>query len=146
MLRGWTSRSPAIASIRKETVVNLPADRAWDAIRDVGQVHRRLAPGFVKECRLEGDSRLITFGNGMVARELIVDIDDKARRMAYSARSERLTHHNASFEVIPEGEGRCLIIWIADVLPDAAAATVGAMMEESSGIMKRTLEGGVQEE
>jgi carbon monoxide dehydrogenase subunit G len=142
MLQASNAEEPAIASIRKETVVNLSAEKAWEAIRDVGQVHKKLAPGFVRECRLEGDSRLITFGNGMVARELIVDVDDGARRLCYSARSERLAHHNASFQVIPEGEGRCRVIWIADVLPNAAAATVRAMMEESSGIMKRTLEGG----
>jgi hypothetical protein len=89
---------------------------------------------------MEGDSRLITFGNGLVARELIVDVDDQARRFSYSARSERLTHHNASFQVFPEGDARCRVVWLADVLPNEAAKLVGAMMEESIAIMKKTLE------
>src|SRR3954464_3305959 len=146
MLASSNAQEPAIASIRIETVLNLSAQKAWEAIRDVGQVHKRLAPGFVKECRLDGDSRRVTFGNGLVARELIVDVDDRARRLCYSARSERLAHHNASFQAIPEGEARCRVIWIADVLPNEAAAGVGAMMEEGARVMKRTLEGGVQEE
>lgn len=72
-----------MASIRKETVVEVPAGKAWDALRDVGEVGRRLAPGFVRECRMEGEARLITFGNGLQARELIVDVDEAARRLAY---------------------------------------------------------------
>ena len=39
-----------------------------------------------------------------------------------------MSHHNASFQVLAEGSGSRLV-WIADVLPDAAADTVGAMME-----------------
>ena len=36
-----------MASIRREIVIEArPAD-VWDAIRDVGAVHTRLAPGFV---------------------------------------------------------------------------------------------------
>jgi hypothetical protein len=129
-----------MASVRKETVVDIAAEKAWDAVRDVGEVHRRVAPGFVKECRMEGEARVITFGNGMVATELIVDVDDKARRLVWSARSERLKHHNASMQVLEEGPGRCRLVWIADVLPHQAGKVVGAMMEESSAIMKRTLE------
>ena len=69
---------------------------------------------------MDGEARVITFANGLVARELIVDVDD-ARRLAYSARTERLVHRNASFQVFDEGNGRCRLVWIADVLPLSAA-------------------------
>jgi len=134
-----------VASIRKESIVNAPADQVWDAMRDVGEVHRRVAPGFVRECRMDGEARVIMFGNGLVARELIVDVDDKARRLVYSTRGERLKHHNASLQVIDEGKGqdgpgRCRVVWIADVLPHEAAKVVGAMMEEGAAVMRKTLE------
>jgi carbon monoxide dehydrogenase subunit G len=129
-----------MASIRKETAVDAPAAEVWDALRDVGQVHRRLAPGFVTDCRMDGEARVITFANGLVTRELIVDVDDNARRLAYSARTERLVHHNASFQVFEEGNGRCRVVWIADVLPLGAAILVSAMMDEGVAVMRKTLE------
>jgi len=87
---------------------------------------------------MDGEARVVTFANGFVARELIVDMDDKTRRLAYSARSERLRHHNASVQVFENGSA-CRVVWIADVLPHAAAAAVGAMMEEGAAVMSKTL-------
>jgi len=43
-----------------------------DALRDVGALHTRLAPGFVTHTRLEPGARIVTFGNGMVVREAII--------------------------------------------------------------------------
>lgn len=129
-----------MASIRREIVVEAPVARVWEAFRDVGAVHR-LAPGFVSSCRLDGnEARIVTFSNGFVARELIVDLDDAARRLAYSARSERLAHHHASFELVEEGPRRTRIVWTADVLPHAAAVGVGMMMDEGCKAMQRALE------
>src|SRR5215510_15379737 len=96
-----------MASIRKEILLEASARHVWDAVRDVGALHRRLVPGFVVDTRLEADARVVTFGNGMVVRELIVDLDDEARRLAWSARGGRLTHHNASAQVFPDGGRRC---------------------------------------
>ena len=128
-----------MASIRKETILDASADEAWDAIRDVGEVHRRLVPGFVRDCRMDGEARVVSFANGLVARELIVDVDDAARRLVWSARSERLQHHNASLQVYEDGPGRCRLVWIADLLPHAAATAVGAMVEEGLAAMRKTL-------
>ena len=88
-----------MAAIHKEIEIERSKELVWDAIRDVGAIHRRLVPGFVVDCKLEGDSRIVTFANGMVARELIVDVDDEACRHSWSARGEPLTHHNASLQV-----------------------------------------------
>lgn len=129
-----------MASIRKIFEVNAPRAAVWDVFRDVGAVHQRLAPGFVTDCRLDGADRIVTFANGFVAREVIVHLDDAAMRLVYSARSERLQHHNASFQVFDEGNGRCRVVWIADVLPHAAARTVDAMMEHGTAVMRKTLE------
>ena len=103
-------------------------------------MHTRLARGFVVDTRLEGDARIVTFGNGLVAREVIVTLDEGARRLAYSARSERLMHHSASIQVLAAGNGTSRVVWLADLLPNEAAGYVGEMMEAGAAAMKKTLE------
>ncbi len=73
-----------MATIHKEIDVDAPPEQVWAAIRDIGAVHSRLAQRFVVDTRLERDSRLVTFANGMVVRERIVDIDEDGRRLAYA--------------------------------------------------------------
>jgi len=130
-----------MASIRKEIFVDATPESVWSALRDIGALHTRVVPGFVVDTRLEADARVVTFGNGMVVRELIVDLDDDARRVAWSARGGRLSHHNASVQVFADGEGRSRLVWIADLLPDDAAGDIRAMIEQAAAIMKPTLEG-----
>jgi carbon monoxide dehydrogenase subunit G len=129
-----------MASIRKELIVDAPADHVWAALRDIGQVHTRLAREFVIDTRLDGDSRLVTLANGEVVRERIVDIDDRARRLAYAVVDWRTTHHNASFEVTPDGDGRSRLTWITDLLPDSLADLVGGFVDQGCVAIKRTLE------
>jgi hypothetical protein len=130
-----------MASIRHEILVEARTEVVWDAIRDVGAVHERLAPGFVVDTLLEEGARVVTFGNGLVARELIVDVDDSARRLCWAVvGSPRLTHHNASLQVYADGTDRSRVVWIADLLPDAMAAAIRAMIEQGMAVMKKTLE------
>jgi hypothetical protein len=131
----------AMASIRKEISIEAPAAAVWSTFRDIGAVHTRLAPGFVTDCRMDGKARIVTFANGFVAREVIVDIDDESRRLVYSARSENIAHHNASFQVTANGADRCRVVWVADLLPDEVAETIDGMMEQGSAAMKKALEG-----
>jgi len=129
-----------MASIHKEVLIDAPADRIWDALRDVGAIHTRLARGFVTDTRLEGDTRDVTFSSGAVVRERIVDLDDRVRRIAYAAVGGRFTHHSASIQVFPDGDSRSRVVWIADLLPNDVAALIGGMMEQGCAAMKRTLE------
>ena len=120
-----------MASIRKEIVVTAPVEDVWAAIRDVGAPHKRLAPGFLVDTRLEGDARVVTFANGLVVRERIVDVDDAARRLCWAVvGSPRLTHHNASLQVFAEGGGRSRVVWIADLLPDEIAGDIRGLIEQ----------------
>lgn len=128
-----------MASITKELRVNAPVEHVWNAVRDVGNIHKRLVPGFVTDCRMDGDARIVTFGNGLTARELIVDLDEKQRRLAWSARSERLTHHNASLQAVPDGEGT-RIVWVADLLPNEMRGPIEGMIEMGMQAMKKALE------
>lgn len=127
-----------MASIRKDIPIEVGPDDVWAAVRDVGAVHERLGPGFLTDSRLDGDARVVTFANGMVLRELIVDIDDEARR--FVAVGGRLAHHNASMQVLADGQGRCRLVWIADFLPHELAPDIGALIEQAAAVIKPTLE------
>jgi hypothetical protein len=129
-----------MASIRREVTINLPAEQVWDALRDVGALHTRLVKGFVTDCKLEPGARVVTFANGMVARELIVDVSDQDRRVAWSAVGGRLTHHNASAQVFAQTANSCQVVWVADLLPNDLAPSIAAMIEQGLVAMKQTLE------
>jgi len=129
-----------MASIRREVSVAVSAEGAWDAVRDVGALHTRLVKGFVTDCRLEGDARIVTFANGMQARELIVDLDETQRRLVWSAVGGRLSHHNASVQVFDEGAGHCRLVWIADLLPHELKPAIEAMIDQGMAAIRRTLE------
>ena len=133
-----------MASIHREIEIGRSRGDVWDAIRDVGMIHKRLVPGFVVDCRLEdgGAARIVTFGNGMVVREPIISVDDRAFRHAWAAQSETLAPYNASVQVFAVGDddGRCRVVWIADLLPHEAAPPIAAMIEQGLAVMKRTLE------
>jgi carbon monoxide dehydrogenase subunit G len=128
-----------MASIRKEMALRADPAQVWDAVRDVGAIHTRLAPDFVTGVTLEGDARIVTFANGMTAKELIVDVDDAARRLVWSVVEGRPAHHNGSIQIFPEDSG-CRLVWIADILPHDLAKPIGAMMQHGMEAMRKKLE------
>src|SRR5207247_1338412 len=83
-----------------------------DALRDWGALHRRLVPGFVTDCRLDGPVRVVTFFTGTVARELLVDLDDQTRRLVWSIVGGASEHHHASAQAVPVGVARTRSVWI----------------------------------
>jgi hypothetical protein len=132
-----------MASIRKDIDVGVTATDAWEALRDYGAVHERIAPGFVVDSRTEGQDRIVTFVSGAVARERLVTLDDEARRLVYSVIDGPLgaTHHQASVEVVDPAEGvaGCRLVWITDLLPDELGPTVDGLMEQAAVAMTRAL-------
>jgi hypothetical protein len=129
-----------MASIRRSVSIARTPDDVWDALRDVGALHTRLVVGFVTNCVLDGAARNVTFANGMTARELIVDVDDQGRRVAWAVVGGPLTHHNASAQVTAAPGGHSEVVWIADLLPNEMAPAITGMIEEGLAAMKRTLE------
>jgi hypothetical protein len=130
-----------MATIYKEFIVEADAAQVWDALRDFGAVHTRLAPGFLTGCKLDGEgARIVSFANGLVARELLVGLDEANRRLAYTVTDGKASHHHASAQVFAHGEGRSRFVWITDVLPDALAAYIEPMMVQGGAAMKAALE------
>jgi len=129
-----------MATIRRETVIEASPERVWAALRDVGALHTRLAPGFVTNTTMEDGARLVTFGNGMVVRERIVDVDDETHRVVWSATGGALTHHNASAQAVAVGPKTTRFLWVADLLPNEAAPMIATMIETGLGVIKQHLE------
>jgi hypothetical protein len=131
-----------MASIIKQVLIDAPPEEIWDALRDFGAVHERLAPGFVIDSRLDDGARVVTFFNGAVAREVLVAVDDATRRLVYSVVESSLhsTHDNSSAQVVADADGRSRFVWIKDVLPDDLAPRIDELMEQGIGVVKQTLE------
>lgn len=131
-----------MASIHQEILIDARPDTVWDAVRDVGNVHTRVAPGFLTACRMEDAplARVVTFANGLEARELIVDVDDAARRLVWAVVGGRLSHHNASMQIVAEGAAQTRVVWIADLLPNELAGVIAGMIEQGLAAMKRHFE------
>ena len=118
-----------MASIRREIVIEVPVADVWNAMRDVGALHTRLARGFIKDCVLENDVRIVQFENGLSAREQIITVDDQTRRLVWSVVGGRMTLHNASTQVTQEGELQSRVVWVCDLLPNEFAPVVAGMIE-----------------
>ena len=131
-----------MASITEEVSVTVDAHRAWQALRDVGRAHLLFAPVLV-DGSIAGEIRTVTFANGLVAQERILDVDDQQRRVAYAALNvPGMEYHHASMQLVEDGPGRCRFVWITDVHPAAVADNVRPLMTQGAQALKKNLETG----
>jgi Polyketide cyclase / dehydrase and lipid transport len=128
-----------MASIHKEIPIDASPSDVWDALRDFGALHTRLAPGFVTDTKLDGDARIVTFANGTVARETLVDCDDARRRLVYAINSDRVKHYSASAQVFADGDARTRFVWIVDLLPNEIAPYISSQMDQGVLAMQKKL-------
>jgi carbon monoxide dehydrogenase subunit G len=128
-----------VASIIREFLIEQDPAQVWDAVRDFDAVAQRLAPGFVVRCEPEPGARQLTFANGVVAREVLLGIDETTRRIAYSVVGGRAAHHHASAQVFASDHGGTRFVWITDVLPDELAPAIAAMMDQGVLAMQTAL-------
>jgi uncharacterized protein YndB with AHSA1/START domain len=127
--------------IREEIQIDAPPEKVWEALRDWGALHERLAPGFVTDCRLDGEDRLVTFASGAVMREVLIDRDDQDRRLAWTIVDGPYRHHNGVAQVFVDDGGASRFVWTADLLADEPVVEVTAeSMRIGIGVVKRTLE------
>ena len=79
--------------------------------------------------------------NGMTVREPIISVDDKLRRIAWTASGEELpfAHYNGVAQVFVEGKGS-RVVWTVDFLPGDPAPMVATMLEKGLAAMKQALE------
>jgi Polyketide cyclase / dehydrase and lipid transport len=129
-----------MASIRKEIVIDTGVEPAWAALRRVSEPHTLFTP-VLTNARMADDVRTVSFANGMIVRERILDVDDERRRVAYVVLdAPGLTYHHASMEIAIAGPGRCAFVWITDFLPSEAAASLQPLIDQGADALKRNLE------
>ncbi len=121
-----------MVSISKHIPLDADADTVWAALRDVGSADRVFRP-VLTDCRLDRDDvRVVTFANGLVVHERIVDVDDATRRLAYTVLDGPFIHHHATFVVAAEPDGTSVLSWVSDVLPHDAAPMVEDLMDQGA--------------
>jgi carbon monoxide dehydrogenase subunit G len=128
-----------MASIHKDISIDASPNDVWSAVRDFGAVHKRLVPGFVLDTQMDGDARIVSFANGTVARELLVDCDEARQRLVYAVISERVKQHSASVQVFADGDARSRLVWIVDVLPNEIGPYMDAQMDQAALAMQKAL-------
>lgn len=131
-----------MASIRREVTMDIPAEHAWAALRDFGNAGALFA-GVLTKCRRIGDMRMVTFANGRKLAERLIALDQKERRIAYTALSGMFSHHSASMQIVEDGPA-CKFVWVSDFLPDEAAANVAPLVDAGCRAIKRNLERAFQ--
>ncbi|MCC6919752.1 MAG: SRPBCC family protein [Alphaproteobacteria bacterium] len=127
-------------AVRKDFTVDAPVEFVWSALRDFGALTTRLVRGFVTECRLEGTARIVTFANGSVAREELVEWDDAGRRLVYTIPGAQMRWHRASAEVSANADGTTRFVWTTHVVPAEIGAYISEQMDLGVAALKATLE------
>lgn len=129
-----------MARIHHEVLIDAEPVEVWSALRDWGALHERLVPGFVTDTKLDGEDRIVTFANGAVMREALLDSDDDARRLVWTIVDGPYTHHTGCAQVFTAGAMRSRFVWTAYVLPEETAAPTSAAMAQGVEVAKQTLE------
>ncbi len=128
-----------MATLRREIPVANGAAPVWQKLREFDEVHTKVAPGFLTDLRMEGGDRILTFFNGMVARERLVTLDDESRRLVYSVVEGRASHYNAAVQVYSDGDDDSRVVWTIDLLPDELAPAIAGMMDAAVKVMAKRL-------
>jgi hypothetical protein len=128
-----------MTSVSRDISIHAPSDVVWDAVRDVGAVHERLLPGLVSATTVVPDGRLVSFGNGMLVRERILDVDDDSRRLVHTLNSGWSCHYVSVMRVNSAGAAHCRLLWTVDYRPDRYDL-MPRVVDRAVELIRRTLE------
>lgn len=128
-----------MSTLHEDIHISAPAAEVWAAVRDVGRPHERITPGVLVDASFDGSVRTVTFSDGFVARERIVDVDDEEMRVAYAVIDGPFEHHHASMQVIDHRDGTSSIVWRTDLLPPELVPVVAPLVEAGAVAMQHTL-------
>ena len=130
-----------MATMRREVWIDGSADAVWALVGDPAAVTRWF-PGMV-DVRLEGDRRVITLRSGLPLEEEVVTVRPDLRRFQYRLLGPLpVQHHLASVDVIPDGDGRCVVVYSTDVEPSALVYILDGAVGEALESLKHVVEAG----
>lgn len=127
-----------MGTIRREVIVDRPADAVWARVGDPASVHTWF-PGMV-DAKVEGSVRTITTAAGLTLPEEIVTLDPILRRFQYRVTAPFFRHHLGTIDVFDLGDDRSLVAYSTDCEPDAMALVIGGAAGAALAELRRQLE------
>jgi hypothetical protein len=127
-----------MGTVRREVIVDRPADAVWDRVGDPAAVHTWF-PGMV-DAKVEGSVRTITTAAGLTLPEEIVTLDPILRRFQYRVTAPFFRHHLGTIDVFDLGDDRSLVAYSTDCEPDAMALVIGGAAGAALEELRRQLE------
>lgn len=125
-----------MATVRRELIIDRPADDVWSLVSDPGAIARWF-PGIVKSTYTPSDSpgtpatRKVELASGISLVEEVVTNDPLLRRFQYRITGGAFKQHLATVDVIEIDEKRCLAIYGTDATPDVMALVLGGASGEA---------------
>ncbi len=128
-----------MATIHREFEIESSAEKAWDAVRNVGDINKLIT--FLGDVTVDGDRRTCDMGEQGRLDELIISVDDDRRRLAYAIVNSpfNFLHHSASMQIAGNGGDRSRFVWITDVKPDEAASALEPAIDAAVESFKHAL-------
>ena len=128
-----------MATMRREVWIDRSADAVWDLVGDPASVTAWF-PGMV-DVAVEGTNRTITLRSGLPLLEEVVSIRHDLRRFQYRLLGPLpVQHHLASIDVIPDGDGRCVVVYSTDVEPAALTYILDGAVGDALETLKQVVE------
>ncbi len=112
------------ASVRKEIRIRREAADVWARVEDPGAIEDWF-PGIVAST-VDGNTRVITLGSGLVMPEEIITSDPIQRRFQYRITAPIFRNHLGTIDVIDLGDDTSLVVYSTDAEPRTMALVIGA--------------------
>jgi hypothetical protein len=128
------------ASVRRERVIEVPAEVAWAVVGRPDLLHLWF-PG-IDACEVEGDVRTVTLGSGLRLDERVLTNDPLQRRFQYRISGAFFAEHLGTIDVLALDEARCLVVYSSDADPATMAIVLGGATGAALDELARQLEVG----
>jgi hypothetical protein len=112
----------------------------WALVGDPARLHEWF-PG-ITGCTVDGTTRLITLGTGMVLPEEIVTVDPVQRRFQYRITAPLFRDHRGTIDVIGLDDTSCVVVYATDADPRTMALTIGGGTAGALDELARQMEAG----